>query len=233
MNPDFRSRVLMPILLPLGVIAAMAAFVGLVAYVLLFNTHNGALAIASLAAGGILFTVSLAATRDRLDPARRAVVVLAAALPFVGGGLVAAGVVGGVDDAQRNINVEPLEIVDAEAPVIAAETSADFCIPEDEGRGCDPVEQWELGVADTASPVTFTFDNREAGVPHNVVFASLGGSESEPEPGDDILESELITGPETETYTDESLTWEDLDEQWYFYCRVHPNMSGVAQLAAG
>lgn len=233
MNPDFRSRVLMPILLPIAVIAAIVAFVGLVALVLLYNTHNGALAIAALAAGGILFTVSLAASRDRLDPGRRAVVVVAGLLPLIAGGLVALDVIGNVDDADRNINVEPLQIIDEGAPTIAAENSMEFCLPDDEGGACTPVDLWELAVADTQQPVTFTFDNREEGVPHNVVFATLVGSEADPEPGDDILESALITGPDVDSYEDESLIWDDLDEQWYFFCRVHPNMNGVAQLAAG
>lgn len=233
MNPDFRSRVLMPILLPLLVLGTIGAFVGSVALVLLYNTHNGALAIAALAAGGILFMVSLAVSRDRLGPLRRIVVGVAAVLPLVAGGLVALDLVGGVDDADRNINVEPLEIIDADAPLIAAENSLEFCLPDEEGGACTPADTWELQVADTSAPITFTFDNREAGVPHNVVFATLQGDASAPEPGEDILETELVTGPAVDPYEDESLVWDDLDDQWYFFCRVHPNMEGVAELAAG
>lgn len=232
MNPDFRSRVLMPILLPLAVVLAIAAFVGMVATVLLYNTHNGALAIAALAAGGILFTVSLASTRDKLSFGPRAVVLLAAALPFIGGGLVALDVVGGVADEDRNINVEPLEVIDADAPIIASENSEEFCIP-DEGGACEPVGYWEVPVDDPTETIQYTYDNLEVGMPHNVFFAELVGGADEPEGGDVIMETDLVTGPETTEYSDESLAWEDLGDEWYFYCEIHPNMNGVAAIAEG
>lgn len=232
MNPDFRSRVLLPILLPLGVLLAFVVSVLLIALMLLHNTHYGALALAALAAGGILFTVALATSRNRLDTGRRVAVLVAAALPFVGGGLVALDVVGGVDDADRNINTQPMVVAVEGAPTIAAENSTEFCLLDDADT-CTPVDIWDIAVADSQEPVTFTFENLEEGVPHNVVFSTLEGDEADPQPGDDILESELITGPDVDTFTDESLTWDDLGDQWYFFCRVHPNMNGVAQLAAG
>jgi ABC-type cobalamin transport system permease subunit len=64
---DFRSRILAPVLIPVLIVVVMGAFVGGVAALLLFNTKTGALAFAAVAAGGILFAVSLAAGRERLD----------------------------------------------------------------------------------------------------------------------------------------------------------------------
>jgi len=79
----------------------------------------------------------------------------------------------------------------------------------------------------------FVFDNREAGIPHNVVITELEGDENDPAPtGQEFLETELVTGPAQDPHVEDELTWEDLPEQWYFYCRVHPNMNGVGQVVA-
>jgi plastocyanin len=79
--------------------------------------------------------------------------------------------------------------------------------------------------------LSFVFDNREAGVPHNVVIQELEGDVDDPSGvGEEFLASELINGVEQDYYEDDALTWEDLPEQWYFFCAVHPNMNGVGQV---
>jgi hypothetical protein len=95
---DFRSRILAPVLIPVLIVLVMGAFVGGVAALLLFNTKTGALAFAAVAAGGILFAVSLAAGTERLDARGRVVLTLAAALPVRLGLGVATGVLGDVAD---------------------------------------------------------------------------------------------------------------------------------------
>jgi hypothetical protein len=231
-NQDFRTRVFQPIVLPLLVLGAMALFIGAVALILLYNTHEGSLMIAAVAASAILFTVSLAASQDRLDTPRRIAVGFAAIVPFALGGAAALGLFGGIDDADRNVNAQPLLVIPDDAPVLAAVDSADFCLPDN--GGCENVDLWEVVPSQEVETVAFVFDNREAGIPHNVVIQELEGDVDNPAGvGEEFIETELITGPAIDYYEDDELTWDDLPEQWYFWCRVHPNMNGVGQLAEG
>jgi hypothetical protein len=228
-NQDFRTRVFQPIVLPLLVLLAMAAFIGLVALTLLYNTHEGALMLAAVAASAILFTVALAASQDRLDAGRRVAVGFAAVVPFAIGGLLALGVIGDIADEDRNVNAQPLLVIPEDAPVIAAENSQDFCLPDN--GGCETLDLWEVVPSADTEMLSFVFDNREAGVPHNVVIQELEGGVDDPSGvGEEFLASELINGVEQDYYEDDALTWEDLPEQWYFFCAVHPNMNGVGQV---
>jgi hypothetical protein len=228
---DVRSRVIAPIVLPIVVLLAIAAFVGTIALTLLYSTKSGALMLAAVAAGGILFTISLASSQDKLDGPRKAVVTFAAALPILVGIAFATGFIGGIDDADRMINVQPLVTIPEDAPLIAAENSVEFCLPTDDG-GCEPVEEWDVVPSADSDFLTFVFDNREAGVIHNVAFYELEGSEDDPGPGPGIYAGELITGPEIlGEMTD--IPWEDLPEVFYFNCVVHPNMNGIGRLAEG
>jgi hypothetical protein len=226
---DVKSRVIAPIVLPILVLLTMVAFVGLIALTLLYNTKGGALMIAAVVAGGILFTVSLAASQDKLDPRRKAVVSFAAALPLLVGIGFAAGWWGGIDDADRMVNVEPLITIPDDAPLIAAENSIEFCLPTDDG-GCEPVYDWEITPSQQSEFLTFVFDNREVGVGHNVVFYELEGSEDDPAPGATIYGSPVINGPLEEGYLSD-VPWDELPEVFYFNCAVHPNMDGIATLA--
>jgi hypothetical protein len=225
---DVKSRVIAPIVLPIIVLLTMVAFVGLIAWTLLYNTKSGSLMLAAVVAAGILFTVSLAASQDKLDLRRKAVVSFAAALPLLVGIGFAAGLFGNIDDADRMVNVEPLITIPDDAPVIAAENSIEFCLPTE--GGCEPVFDWAITPSQQTEFLTFVFDNREAGVGHNVVFYELEGSEDDPSPGASIYGSPVITGPLEEGYLSDVL-WDDLPEVFYFNCAVHPNMDGVATLA--
>jgi len=231
-NDDFRSRVIMPIVLPLAVLAAIGGFVGTVAAILLFNTKSGALMLAAVTAAGILFTVSLSANQDKLDAPRRGVVVFAAALPLVVGALLSAGVLGGIDDADRMVNVQPLLTIPEAAPVIGAVNSQDFCLYDDTDV-CVTTDTWEVVPDPDEEFLSFVFQNDEAGVPHNVVVTSIEGSVDDPGIGEDeFANSSLVTGVATDYYVSEEFTWDDLPTEWYFYCIVHPNMNGVGTVVA-
>ena len=233
MNQDVKNRYVLPIVMPLLILLSMAAFIGSMALLFLFNTKGGSLMLAAVAAGGILFTISLAASQDRLDAPRRAVVVLAAALPLVAGLGVAVGWIGDVDDDDRMINVQPLVVMPEGAPTIAAENQFEFCLgPED---ACEPVDFWEVEPGDVADPISFFFDNRDVGIPHNVQITSLDGTREDPGRGDEIFAtSELVDGPIIDEYVHpEGLTWEELPEEWYFLCVVHPAMNGVGTVVTG
>jgi hypothetical protein len=227
-SDDVRSRIIMPIVLPIVVLVSIVAFVGAIALTLLYNTQSGALMLAAVAAGGILFTVSLASSQEKLDAPRRGVVVFAGVLPLLVGGALAAGLIGGIEDEQRMANVQPLISIPDDAPWIGAENSEDFCILDETNETCvEDAELWEVVPAESEETLTFAFNNLEAGIPHNVVITELEGSVDDPEQGEEILASELISGVQTDYYVDESLTWEELPEEWYFYCVVHANMNGV------
>jgi hypothetical protein len=230
-NQDFRTRVFQPIVLPLLVLLAMAAFIGLVAVTLLYNTHEGALMLAAVAASAILFTVALAASQDRLDAGRRVAVGFAAVIPFAIGGAIGLGLIGDVADEDRNINVQPLVVIPDDAPIIAAENSQDFCLPTN--GACETVDLWEVTPSQASDNILFVFSNLEAGVPHNVVIQELEGTVEDPAGvGETFLSSNLIDGVEDDFYEDDTLTWADLPEQWYFFCAVHPNMNGVGEVVS-
>jgi hypothetical protein len=218
------------LLVPLAVLGVMVVSIGLIATLLLFNTNTGALALATVAAGGVLFAVSLLASRDDLDTRTSFVVVGAGALPLVLGGLVAVGAIGGVAPEDRMINVEPLLVVPEDAPLIGAENATEFCFPEEPGSGpCEPGDAWEVVPSEESDTETlsFLFDNRDAGVVHNVVITELEGSPDDPSAGEPLATSDLVTGPVEDYYTDEELTWEDLPAEWYFFCEIHAEMNGV------
>ncbi len=219
------------LLVPLSILAAMALFIGLIAAMLLFNTKTGALALATVAASGILFSVSLLASRDRHEPRQRFAAVGAGVLPLVVGGLVAGGVIGGIAEEDLNINVQPLMVIPEDAPLIAAEDSLDFCLPDETGA-CNVIDTWEFIPQPDEENVAFVFDNLEAGVGHNVVITTLEGSADEPGPGDEITGSTLINGPDTEYFVSDT-PLADLPEEFYFFCAVHPNMDGVGFVSDG
>ncbi len=232
MTNDVRARIVMPILIPVLILLSMAAFIGSIVALLLFNTKSGATMLAAVAAAGILFTASLAAGHDRLDTPRRAVVAFAAALPLLAGAAVGFGLIGGVDDADRMINVEPLLVMPDGAPVIVAENSQEFCLGDD--GSCEPIDRWEVTLPPESEALAFVFDNRQVGIQHNVQILDLAGSVEAPEPGSEAYTtSTLITGPAQDPWVDpEGLAWTELPENWYFQCVVHPVMNGVGTIVS-
>jgi len=230
---SFRSRILAPILIPVGIVVVMGGFIGSVAALLLFNTKTGSLAFAAVAAGGILFTISIAAGRDRLDARGRLVLSAAAVLPFVIGLGVATGAIGDVADEDRMINVLPLITIPGDVPVIAAANSLEYCLIDEASGSCLATDRWEVVPSATDANLSFVFENLESAVPHNVVITLLEGSAADPRPGTVLAESSLINGVSREYFIAEDLTWDDLPDEWYFFCRVHANMNGVGTVVRG
>ncbi len=67
--------------------------------------------------------------------------------------------------------------------------------------------------ADT--PFQIQFDNKDAGIPHNIAIHDPGGTE--------VFKGEIITGPAQTTYKVQALP----AGTYTFVCTVHPNMTGT------
>jgi plastocyanin len=210
---EFRNRAFLPVVLPLAIVGAIGALVVGFALILLWNTRESALVLASVAAAGVLVAISLAASQDGLDSAKRGAVALAGGLPVVVGLLFAVGLIGDVDASELNINREPHAVVPEGAITIGADDTITFdatmiTVPADE-------------------EVTVVFDNRNVGVPHNWALypdedtaATLSGEivqTGEPTPGPDV------------TFA----TFQVAEGSYVFICDVHPNMRGVLTAEPG
>ncbi len=66
------------------------------------------------------------------------------------------------------------------------------------------------------APSTITFENRDAGVQHNIAIYSNSSLDQE------LFNGDLVTGPATAQYDVPALQ----PGEYYFQCNVHPNMNG-------
>lgn len=220
------------LLVPLAILAIMVGFVGLIATLLLFNTKTGSLALAAVAAAGILMMVSLLASRDGLNNQQKFAAVGAAVVPLALGGLIAGGVIGGIEDEDRMINVQPLLQIPDDAPLIGSTNSMAFCDLDDpDDAECEDSDTWEVVPSEDEENLSFFYDNREAGVQHNVVITTLDDPD-DPAPGEELANSDVIVGPATDYFVSEDLTWGDVpDGRFYYFCAVHPTtMTGVGSV---
>ena len=224
MQTDFRNRVFLPVVMPVLILLTMAAFIGTLAVIFLYGTHNMSLVLAIVAAGGILFTVALAASQDRLDPVRRGVLGVAVLTPFILGALMAGGILGEIPEGERMIDVEaPVDV--PEDAILAAENSEEFCLPDN--GDCEPTDFWTVA-SQGPDEFTYLFDNREEGVPHNLSIRELEGDRDDPQPGEVLHEGEIITGLDEVT---EVMTPGLEPGDYYFVCDVHAaTMTGVLEV---
>ncbi len=239
MNDDFRNRAFLPVVIPLGILAVVAAGVGLYWWLLSYNTREGAAALAIVAAAGILVAITLATSQDSLSRAKQAGVVLAALGPVVVGAAIAGGALG-IDPSVLNINAQPeapsllLPDVPEDAPLLAAVDLNSFCLPS--GGGCEPTKEWTIESTDEmAELLTYAFDNQNAGVEHNLVLYNLPdegafGSAIDSLGTEPLSPSipETFPGIETRAYEFEWLPAEEGGEpqpvpEFYFVCTVHPS----------
>jgi plastocyanin len=115
------------------------------------------------------------------------------------------------------------------APSVTAPPSA---APSGSASGSPAASETAGGVSISALNVAFeqssvtapagkafqlTFDNKDAGTPHNVAIHKDNAS------GAEVFKGEIVTGPATKTYDVPAL-----DAGTYaFVCTVHPNMTGT------
>jgi plastocyanin len=70
-------------------------------------------------------------------------------------------------------------------------------------------------------PTTLTFENRDAGVQHNIAIYSNSSLDQ------GLFEGELVTGPDTAQYEIPPLE----PGEYYFQCNVHPTMNGTVVIS--
>jgi plastocyanin len=98
-----------------------------------------------------------------------------------------------------------------------------------EGGGAEPSTVVAQGIVfDTAEislpagrESSLTFDNRDAGIPHNIAIYP------DQNLGEPLFQGELITGPDTIEYRIPALE----AGEYYFHCDVHPSMNGSVTVA--
>ena len=169
--------------------------------ILLAVSHIAAAVIALLVSINILVGAALVAygARVRRRPASFPLLV-AAAVVVVGAGAAALGV-GEEEGAGEEPRVHSVSVV---AVDLEFDTS-EIAVP-------------------AGSEVAIAFDNRDAGIQHNVAVFD-GEDASAPV----LFRGELITGPAQITYTFTAPP----PGSYYFHCDVHPDMNGTLTAAEG
>ena len=203
-RPSPRENLLLPILIPVVVLAVIGATLWLFSRVLLQLTHTAAWVTALLVAGGILLVSTVVVSRKQITGA--------AMFSLFGGVLGVTMFVGG---AALLVGQEGAEEHGGEAPAVLA-------LVAPEGAAVDGYATTEL-TAPAQVPFTIAFDNQDPGVLHNVALAVQEGDAP-------FYEGELITGPATIDYGIEPLETAD----YFFFCTVHPTtMTGTLRVAEG
>jgi hypothetical protein len=236
MNEDFRKRAFLPVVIPVAIVAVVAGVIGLYAWLLLYNTREGAAALAIVAAAGILVAGALAASQSSLGRTKQLGVGIAALAPVAVGIVIASGAFG-LDPATLNVNAEPhapeflLAEVPPDTPTMGAVDLSSFCLPSN--GSCEPTREWEVATPDDLAQFTYAFDNRDPAVEHNLALyglpeeSAVGGAADAL--GTDLLTPELpepYVGPEVRAYQFEWAAEEGAEpappDQFYFVCTVHP-----------
>lgn len=239
MNTELRNRVVLPILLPLGVLLGIVVVVGGLAAIFLYNTREVALMVALVVAAGVMVAFSLANSVDAEDMTigRRGAILAAGVLPILAGAGVSVWAVnGGVPAEDLMINIEP-HLTAPEGALAGAKNAESFCVFEDPdnqtAETCTDVDELTFPAQPDSETFAFIFNNVHNGVPHNLQLFELAGSADAPEPGASVFGvpdgAEVITGPAEITYEAEQGDPPLYEEgaQFYYNCVVHPAMQGV------
>jgi plastocyanin len=203
MRPDLRDRVVLPILLPLGIVVFLVALLWGFSRLLLGVTATAATVTATVVALGILVISAVAANRHTIRSSTIAAAFGATAgLAMLTGG-IALAVVGSEEAEEPGENGAHGATVELVAANIAFEPTT-LSAPAD-------------------TPFTIEFDNRDS-VQHNVEIF-----DNPERTGTPVFEGELITGPATVAYRVDPLA----EGTYFFLCVVHPQMTGEIEAAPG
>lgn len=230
MSEEHRRRALLAIFIPLGALIGIAVFLWSMSRILLSAAVLVAPVIALLFALNILIAAALAATFRRKRGVVAALVV-AVIVPVLAVGIV--GAVAGEREFHSLIEENGESPGPGPSPT-EEPTDEPTEGPTDEPTGepsDGPTEATIVAVNiqfDTDSmelaanaEVTVTFDNQDAGVPHNWAMYTDESASQE------IFVGEIFPGPEVREH---AFTTPEPGE-YYFRCDVHPNMQGTVTVA--
>lgn len=196
---EFRKRVLEPALIPLVAFAFIGALAYAVSRILLAVTTEGSVVVATLMAACILFAAAAVAKGGVMKKIQK-LSLIAFTLLLFGGGIAVDASLGPRDVEER------LEVL--EQPVVAEQVAfqaREIRLPADK-------------------PVGLRFENRDAGIPHNVAFYTT------PEAKESLFLGALFPGVETRIYEIPPLP----AGAYFFRCDVHPQqMTGTVIAGEG
>lgn len=202
-----RQSIVLPILIPIGLLAVIGAALWGFSRVLLSISHSAATIVALVAAAGIVSIAAWVASRKRVTGASLfSMVAAATGVAMVAGGLavVAAPLEDGEEGEGGGAAV--VELAAPEGAAASGFSTDSLSAPSDE-------------------PFTIAFDNQDPAVPHNVVVFDGPDAESPA-----LFTGELITGPAQVSYAVEAVP----EGAYFFHCEVHPTtMVGTLTVAPG
>jgi plastocyanin len=201
-----RQSLLLPILIPVGVLAVIALVLIGFSRVLLAVSHTAATVVALVAATGIVAVAAWIAARPRVTGATLfSMVAAATGIAMVAGGLA--------------VVAAPLE-----EEGTGEGGGAVVALAAPEGAAVDGFDTDAI-TAPSDEPFVIAFDNADPAVPHNVVV--YDGPDAE---APSLFRGEIITGPSAADYEVEALP----EGEFFFNCEVHPTtMTGTLTAEPG
>jgi len=203
-----RQSLLLPILLPAGVVIVIGLVLFGFSRVLLAVSHAAATVVALIVAVAVVAVAAWVASRQRVTGATLfSMVAAVAGVAMVAGGLAVVA---------SPLQEEGGEEHEGEAVVLA--------LAAPEGASVDGFSTDALA-APSDEAFTIAFDNADPSVQHNVVI--FDGADAE---APELFAGELITGPAQVDYRVEPVP----EGEYFFHCEVHPTtMTGTLTAAPG
>jgi plastocyanin len=198
MNKDFRERVFLPLMLPLGVVLVILLVAGSLSRVLLAVPEAISTFTALLAAGYVLLVAGLVASRPRISSSALGVGVVVGLVAVVAAGAVGANA--GIRDLHHGEDEHAAEEGEEGEDGADGDQAAGEEIPED-AHVFVAVDIDYSDAPDTipAGSVTIAIDNQGA-IHHDVAFDELGGEVVAEADGGQVGVGEVTLEPGTYTY---------------------------------
>jgi plastocyanin len=220
-NRDTKDRLLLPIFIPLAAVVALAFVILAFSRILLAVPQEAATPIALAMALNVLTGAALFASLPRLRSWVVKGVLVVGAVILAVGAVTSMAVSGELEELFKGE-----EKAAAEGPGAEPGTEPGMSPPPpppDSSTGII-ASGIAFDVSELNLPAgeenTLPFDNRDAGIPHNVSIYTEQGGEA-------LFEGEIITGPAKVDYQVPALD----PGSFYFQCDVHPQMSGAVNVA--